>query len=690
MPLVQVKPSLRFLSVYLLAVVVGRLAVLEGTGLALFWPAAGIAALWMLRGRTKYEVVLDATLLFTGATLAFLVLGKGLDTSLLFGAANLLQGLVVRALRARARRLPLTAALSPGLTSVRDLMQLITASVVAASLSAPLGMTGAWLLGEHVSGLTAIAWVVRNTCGTFVVAGVVLTLMAAPRERPHRVSITTERRPYAALELVAATLVTVFSGALVFSAPQQRPIAYVMIATSVWIGFRFSPAVGALHTIGFGTLAVLCTVAGWGPFGSIVDLGARAVAVQAFIAVSATIVLMLAFGAAERSALTVRLRESEARANGRADLVDAVTTVMTDGLVVVDANGAVLLSNPAAETLAGIGAGTRQVGTAQQHGFVRTDGGVPAAEDLPRARALRGEFVPPTDLLRIDPHTGQQTVLSITAMPLNKPDPDAPAVAVLVLRDVTKARAQSRELESFAGVVAHDLKTPLTGVVSWAEILEEQLDEAGIDEEHTLRASVQRIRGSADRMAALISDLLDFNQTQNAELTLEPVSLDEMVDQIARDLRDTHHQEIPLVEHAPLGHVMADRTLARQLFTNVIGNAVKYVAPGVIPHIVIGSAPIDDMLQIWVSDNGIGIRDKDLGRVFDTFFRAPSSTQDYPGTGLGLAICARMVERHGGRISARKGLGGEGTTMLFTLPLHQPVPLVSDDELDVEALSATS
>jgi signal transduction histidine kinase len=150
------------------------------------------------------------------------------------------------------------------------------------------------------------------------------------------------------------------------------------------------------------------------------------------------------------------------------------------------------------------------------------------------------------------------------------------------LHDLTKIRAQRREHENFAGVVAHDLKAPLTGVVSWAEILEEQLDEAGIPDHHFLFASVRRISGCMDRMSDLISDLLAFTQTQNAELARQPVSLDEMGDQVARTLRDTHHEETPVLEHALLGPVLADPTLVRQLLTNLIGNAVKYVAPGVV------------------------------------------------------------------------------------------------------------
>ncbi|MET0998156.1 MAG: ATP-binding protein [Marmoricola sp.] len=671
---------------YLAAIGLGRLATLEGSGLSLFWPAAGVSALWMLRGRTGREVLLDVALLFGATTALFMVLGLDPLAALAFGVANTSQGFAVRYLRARWRDLSVTGPLAPGVTGTRDLLELIAACVAASIVSAPLGMTGLWLIDERVSAATTIGWVIRNSCGAFVVAAVALTVMTTLRDRSRPSTITPEPRPYADLELVLATAMTALTGALVFSASTQRPIAYVMIATSTWIGFRFSPLVGALHTLGFGTVAILCTIAGWGPFGAIVDPGQRAIAIQVFIAISATIVLLLAFGASERIALTTRLRKSEARASERADLVDAVTTVMTDGLSVIDAKGRILLSNPAAVQMVGLSAGDPAVANPSAHGVFQMDGTPAVPDDLPRARALRGEVVPPMDLLRIDPVTGLHSILSVSGSPLQTMNPDSPGAAVIVMRDVTQARTQRRELESFAGVVAHDLKSPLTGVISWAEILSEQLTEPDALDVPALRASVERIRASAGRMDMLIADLLNYSQTQNAELTLQSVSLDEMVDQIAQDLGDTHHQEIPVVAHPPLGRVIADRTLVRQLLTNLIGNAVKYVAPGVAPHITLGSAPVEGMLEIWVSDNGIGIPDQDLGRVFDSFFRA-GSTQDYPGTGLGLAICARTVERHGGRISARQGLGGEGTTMIFTLPLD-PSPETSTLP-DLEPLSAS-
>ena len=461
-----------------------------------------------------------------------------------------------------------------------------------------------------------------------------------------------------------------------------------MIATSAWIGFRFAPMVGAAYSLSFGALALVCTYVGWGPFGVVEDPMSRAIVAQLFVAVTTMIVLMLSFGVSERARLTTRLRESEARASRRADLVNAVTTVMGDGLSVIDAEGTVLLTNPAGERMTGLPVGSPRMESLPAHGIFNVDGSEANADELPRARALRGETVPPMDLLRIDPQTGQQSILSVSAAPL-KTSPDEPAAAVIVLHDVTKLRAQRRELENFAGVVAHDLKAPLSGVISWAEILEDQLSEAAIADGAVLHASVRKIRTSADRMARLITDLLVYTQAQKAELSVQSVCLDDMVDEIAFDLRDTFRLEVPVIERTSLGSVRADPTLVRQLLTNLIGNGIKYVAPGVIPRIVIAAAPTGNMLRVWVSDNGIGIPDQDLGRIFDSFFRA-SGTKGYPGTGLGLAICAQCVERHGGRISARKGERGVGTTMIFTLPLDPSPAVTQTEQPDQESVSATS
>jgi signal transduction histidine kinase len=522
---------------------------------------------------------------------------------------------------------------------------------------------------------------VRNACSTFVVVASVLAMLTALL-RAHARSgwaarLTPEPRRHWLPELVLASVASMGATLLLFGSERQPPIAFGLIIASTWIGYRFSPAVGGNFSMAFSTVAVLCTGAGRGPFAGVEDLTSRAIVVQIYVLVITVLVLVISLGVAERSALLARVVESEARASSRADLLDAVMEVMTDGLVVVEASGSVLMRNPAAERLAGDRNRPGRGGDVADHGFVQPDGTPLALAELPHARALRGEVVTSEDLLRIDPETGEQTVLSIGAVPLDRPEKEGGPLAVVVLHDVTRERSHRRELQAFAGTVAHDLKAPLTGVGSWAEILGDQLDVLEVEVTEP-RSSLRRIEASAARMGQLISDLLAYSQAQSAVLSPEPLSLTGMVDTVVRELRDAGAPPLPVFEYAALGRVHADRVLVGQLLTNVIGNAAKYVAPGTTPRVSITSEQVGDMLEVRVSDNGIGIPRAERGRIFDSFYRA-SSSGSYPGTGLGLAICARAVERHGGRISAREGLEARGTTLIFTLP----AAVVRESELSV-------
>ena len=665
---VRSRAAVAYLAVYVVGLVVGLSSLQQGSGLAYFWPATGIAALWMLRGRNRAQVVLDAGLLLAATTVADVLAGISLVPAVLFGLANLVVGLSVRQVSALSESRLFWGSLPRRVSAKKDLWGVGTASLVGAVASAPFGLAAAHLVSDGLQLHTVGVWLVRTTCSTFVVTASVLALLTAVlrahARRGWAAKLTSEPRRHWVLELVAAVLLSLGATAFLFGSTEQLPIAFVLIVMTTWIGYRFSPAVCGAYAMVFSTLAVLCTQVGRGPFAGIEDLATRAIVVQIYALVTTVLVLVLSLGVAERSALIARVVESEAKANSRAELLDAVMSVMTDGLVVVEDTGGVMMRNPAAERLMG----PRRTPGADgptDYGLYRTDGSTIDRTELPHSRALAGEVVGAEDVLRIDPDTGQQAILSVGALPLRRRAEDGGPLAVVVIHDVTQERTHRRELQAFAGTVAHDLKAPLTGVGSWAEILGDQLDALDVDVTGP-RSSLRRIEQSAHRMDQLISDLLAYSQAQSAALTPASLSLTGMVEAVARELREAHRELPPLIEHGPLGQVMADRTLVGQLLANVIGNAVKYVAPGTRPHVMIRSGLIGDKLQVRVADNGIGIPRTERGRIFDSFYRA-SSSGDYPGTGLGLAICARAVDRHGGRISAREGLDGGGTTIVFTL-----------------------
>ncbi len=674
----SIRPVSGYLTVYVALFVLGRMAVLEGTGLALFWPAAGIAALWMLRGTTARQVAVDASLLLATGVALYLLLGIGPAPALLLSWANLIQGLVVRAFLAYTGGRRLLGPQPTALSTVRDLMYLGAGSVVAALASAPFGAVGAYLNTGVRSRELVLSLLVRNACGTFVVAAAALAVFAVLRTRRvagrERYSVLTgEPRPHALLELAIVALLSTPATLLVFTPREQFPLTFLLIAFSAWIGFRFTPVVGAVHALTLGVVAVLLTLSGTGPFSSVGGPSTHAIMTQIFVTITAVIVLMLSVGVAERQALQARALGSEARATARAEMLDAVTAAMVDGLVVVGASDNVVLQNPAAEAMTGETDGEDDDDESSPvtgpPDFRALNGSPLRPAERPHVRALRGEVVPPTDLMYVDPETGQESIVSVSAVPLHGDDGPTGRLAVLVIHDVTKERTRTRELQSFAGVVAHDLKSPLSAVSSWTEILYDQLDASPVDAS-AARTSLLRIYTSANRMNQLISDLLEYSQAQNADLDPRQLSLDSLVDDVTQQLVESSPDASARIEHAPLGSVLADPVLVRQLMTNVLGNAVKYVAPGTSPHVQITSRETGGMLEVRVSDNGIGIPADARGRVFDSFFRAAG--EGYAGTGLGLAICARAVERHGGRISVRPGPHGVGTTLIFTLPAGLP------------------
>ena len=430
---------------------------------------------------------------------------------------------------------------------------LLIASFAAAVASLPFALLATYVeTGGFVRG-AGLAWVVRNTCSTFVVVASVLALLTAlfraHARRGWAARLTSEPRPHWQLELVAAASISLGSAAVLFGSARVLPIAFMLIVAATWIGYRFSPAVGGVYSLILSTLAVLCTQAGRGPFAGIDDLLARSVVVQIYVLVTTVLVLVISLGVAERAALLARVVDSEARASSRAELLDAVLGVMTDGLVVLEASGQPLMRNAAAEALMGPRRSPGQDGPAD-YGLFRPDGIPIDRDELPHVRALAGEAVSAEDVLRIDPGTGEQSTLSVGAVPLHTDDDG----------DDGRGRHPRRHPGANApprapGVRRHRGARPegtLTGVGSWAEILGDQLDALGVDVTGP-RSSLRRIETSPQRMEQLISDLLSYSQAQSATLTPVSLSLTGMVESVARDLREAGGGWPPLIEHGPLG-----------------------------------------------------------------------------------------------------------------------------------------
>jgi two-component system sensor kinase FixL len=222
------------------------------------------------------------------------------------------------------------------------------------------------------------------------------------------------------------------------------------------------------------------------------------------------------------------------------------------------------------------------------------------------------------------------------------------------------------ELQDFAAIASHDLQEPLRKVQSFADELKTSIA-GNIGEEDI--DTLERMIAAAGRMRALINDLLSFSRVTTQAKPFVPVDLNQTVNEVLSDLEARKRDTAGEVELGDLPTIDADPMQMQQLFQNLIGNGLKFHRPGVAPIINISAVNGGPTCQLTVADNGIGFDEKYLDRIF-TVFQRLHGRNEFEGTGIGLAICRKIVERHGGEITASSS-PGSGATFTVTLPTKQ-------------------
>lgn len=230
-----------------------------------------------------------------------------------------------------------------------------------------------------------------------------------------------------------------------------------------------------------------------------------------------------------------------------------------------------------------------------------------------------------------------------------------------VTERTAELEAANRELESFAYSVSHDLRAPLRAIIGFIDILREE--GAGELNPELLR-HFARIEANAGRMRELIDDLLAFSRVGREALKRERVDMNELVTLVLNELGSRKSGIDIRVGELP--SVLADASLLRQVWINLIGNAMKFSAKSQHPRIEIDGRRIDDRVDYAVRDNGAGFDMRYADNLFRLFRRLHDATE-FEGTGAGLAIVHRIVQRHGGEVAAQ-GEPGRGATFHFSLP----------------------
>lgn len=232
------------------------------------------------------------------------------------------------------------------------------------------------------------------------------------------------------------------------------------------------------------------------------------------------------------------------------------------------------------------------------------------------------------------------------------------------LHAYSKELARSnQELQDFAYVSSHDLQEPLRKIQAFGNLLEtEYADSLGEGAEY-----LTRMQNAASRMSTLIQDLLAFSRVSTTPNTRKNVDLNLVVGEVVGDLEMRIAETDATVTIGDLPHVIADPTHMRQLFQNLISNALKFSKPGVAPAVKVSALTKKTEYEIRVSDNGIGFDMKYLDRIFAVFQRL-HGRGTYEGTGIGLAVCRKIVERYNGTITA-ESKANKGSTFIVRMPI---------------------
>jgi PAS domain S-box-containing protein len=276
--------------------------------------------------------------------------------------------------------------------------------------------------------------------------------------------------------------------------------------------------------------------------------------------------------------------------------------------------------------------------------------------------------------------TGEEFPVEICLGPLQT---EEGCFVIGTIRDVSERRRtetrraeelarHTREQGRLAYAMAHDLKEPLRAISSYARKFAAQV--LGQPDEQA-RAFVERIVLGADRMREKIDGLLAYARVGTETRSFAWVECSEVFAAACAHLHPAVEESGARVTGGTLPRVWGQKLLLELLLTNLIGNAVKFRAAGQAPAVHVEARPQGEEWLVTVTDNGIGMKAEHLQRIFEIGMAARlHSIVEYPGHGLGLATCARIVERHGGRIWAESPGPGRGATLAFTLPAGHSRP----------------
>ncbi len=350
----------------------------------------------------------------------------------------------------------------------------------------------------------------------------------------------------------------------------------------------------------------------------------------------------------ELNRLGENLQASRAELARQRELLDTALGTLGEGVACVDRLGRVVYANPAYRQFAAGGAEVVNLPYFQH----LPDAGVAAQLD----RLRQGQAVEAAGVLC----EHRRRHLRIAVAPAGE-------VAVLIIHDLTEVRRLENSRRDFVASVSHELKTPLTAIVGFADtILQEGVVE---DDPAQVRAFVSRISAHAQRLTTLVTDVLTLSRLEQGSWEVKPVAID--LPRLARTILDEHNEharsrDVRLACTGPEAlELVTDPELVRQMVGNLVSNAIRYNRPQ--GRVEVAISDLDGRIRIAISDTGIGIPPEHRERIFERFYRIDAHrSRQTGGTGLGLAIVKQLAEVLGGTVAVESG--PEGSRFTVELP----------------------
>jgi signal transduction histidine kinase/DNA-binding response OmpR family regulator/methyl-accepting chemotaxis protein len=394
---------------------------------------------------------------------------------------------------------------------------------------------------------------------------------------------------------------------------------------------------------------------------------------------------------AERSAAAEQRAEELARSKDalqkQTRILQSILDTMSDGVIVADDSGTVILSNPAAADLLHLEQSDTLTGQwTERHGFYLPDTVTPYPNDqFPLMQAIRGTAVEAAQVFVVEPIKAPGGIwLSVDAMPLTDEDGVLHnGVAILhnitaqkkaeeaLLRAKDAAVAASLAKSQFLANMSHELRTPLNAIIGYSEMLEESAQEEGHEESIP---DLQKIHAAGKHLQSLIDGILDLSKIEagKMELLLETFDVSSMVHDVSntvQSLVEKNGNTLQIRCSGELGYMRADPLRIRQVLFNLLSNAGKFTSNGTVSLDVLRIRDNGrDWIHFQIADTGIGMTEEQSARLFQDFAQVDASTtRKYGGTGLGLAISRRFSEMMGGDLAVAS-TPGVGSVFTFRVP----------------------